>query len=278
MNRPLIEIKGLSFRHRRAKVPALDHVDLCIGKGEFVVITGPSGCGKSTLCRCLNGLIPHASDGTFSGDVIVRGLNTRQHDVSELASYVGMVFQDPENQLLANTVEMEIAFGPENLGIVPAEIEERVTWALTVTGIESLRKRLIDELSGGEKQRVAIASAMAMKPEILVLDEPTSEIDPKGAQSLIDTLQQINRREGLTIVLVEHRLERLLGAMSRLVVIRKGRVLYDGKPAEVFANDLRQIGVFVPPLVRFSQTFGLPYVGCVDDIRTEAPLVRGFPG
>jgi energy-coupling factor transporter ATP-binding protein EcfA2 len=269
MSRIQIEISDLSYRYRDAKELALDGVSLRVCSGEFVVITGPSGCGKSTLSRCLNGLIPHASDGTYRGTVFIKGMDVRECDVSDLSPHIGMVFQDPENQLLANTVEMEIAFGPENLGLKPEETLGRVDWALSVVGIEDMRNRLIDELSGGEKQRVAIAASMAMKPDILVLDEPTSEIDPRGAHSLIETLKALNDREGLTIMLIEHRIERLLGAMGRLVVMDKGRIVHDGPPEEVFRNDLDAMGVYMPPLVRFSQRFGLPYVGSVSDIRAE---------
>lgn len=268
MSRPLIEAGGLSFSYRGSKSPAVDNVDLSIRAGEFVVITGPSGCGKSTLCRCLNGLIPHSSDGRFKGDVLVKGQNTRDCDVSDLSGDIGMVFQDPENQLLANMVETDVAFGPENLGLSPGEIDARVAWALSAVGIESLRNRLTDELSGGEKQRVAIAAAMAMKPGILVLDEPTSEIDPIGAQALIDTLKGLNEKEDLTIVLIDHRIERLLGAMSRMIVMDRGRIVIDGSPEDVFANNPGEIGVFMPPLVLFSKRFGLPYFRNVGDIDT----------
>ena len=266
MTFPLIDIHGLSFSYRTSKTPALADINMSVSPGEFLVVTGPSGCGKSTLCRCLNGLIPHLSDGRLTGDVIVNGKSTRDWDVSELSSRIGTVFQDPENQLLANAVDTEVAFGPENLGLSPKEIEHRVTGALSAAGISCLRYRMVDELSGGEKQRVAIAAALAMKPEILVLDEPTSEIDPAGAQSLIDTLKDLNIKEGLTIVLIDHRIERLLGAMSRLLVLDKGMIVYDGLPEDVFKNDLSLMGVFMPPLVRFSRTFRLPYYRNVDDI------------
>jgi energy-coupling factor transport system ATP-binding protein len=276
MSFPLIEVKGLSYRYGISKMPVLEDINMSIFTGEFVVITGPSGCGKSTLCRCLNGLIPHTSDGAFTGDVLVHGKNTREWDISDLSSHMGTVFQDPENQLLANLVETEIAFGPENLGLSPEDIDERVAWALSVTGIDYLRYRLTDELSGGEKQRVAIAAAMAMKPEILLLDEPTSEIDPTGAKTIIDTLQSLNEDEGLTIVLIDHKIERLLGAMSRLVVLDAGKIVYDGRPDKVFKNDLETMGVIMPPLVKFSRRFGLPYFRNVCDISKNSTLHAGI--
>jgi energy-coupling factor transporter ATP-binding protein EcfA2 len=266
----VVDVKGLSFGYERGslrgKLSALHEVDLRIDKSEFVVITGPSGCGKSTLCKCLNGLIPQAIEGTMEGEVIVCGLNTKEHEVFEFAPHLCMVFQDPDSQLFSNNVESEIAFGPENLGLSRREVEARISWAVSAIGIEHLRHRLIEELSGGEKQRVAIASAIAMKPEILVLDEPTSELDPTGAFLLIDTLRVLNADVGMTVILVEHRIERLLGVMKRLIVLKEGSLVYDGTPEEVFRNELGDMGVFVPPLVRFSQKFGLPLYRSVDDL------------
>lgn len=259
MSDVLIDIRGVSFRYGQDHEPALDNVDLQVNKGEFVVITGPSGCGKSTLCRCLNGLIPRSTEGDFSGEVTSCGMKARDHEVHELASMIAMVFQNPDNQLFTNTVESEIAFGPENLGLSVDEIDARIDSALSTAGIRHLRSRLIDELSGGEKQRVALAAAMAMKPEVLVLDEPTSELDPKGAFDLIEALKRLNDRAGMTIVLVEHRIERLLDAAHRLIVMDKGRIVYDGTPESVFDNDLESMGVCEPPLACFTKRFGLPF-------------------
>ncbi|MCD1293450.1 hypothetical protein CUJ83_00360 [Methanocella sp. CWC-04] len=262
MNRErLIEVSGLSFLYEQApkngRKKALDNISLNIEKGDFVVITGTSGCGKSTLCKCLNGLIPQASKGIFEGTVNVCGMDTVEHPVYEFAPYVCMVFQNPDNQLFSNNVESELAFGPENLGLDRDEIERRVRSALSAVSIEHLRDRPVDDLSGGEKQRVAIASAMAMRPQILVMDEPTSEIDPAGAFSLIKTLKDLNEIHGITVILVEHRIERLLDVMKRLIVMNEGRIIFDGHPKDVFTNDLLSMGIGEPPLVRFSKRFGL---------------------
>ena len=258
----MIDVRNLSFGYEQGSIrgttSALSDINLQVDSGEFVVITGPSGCGKSTLCKCLNGLIPHAIGGMMGGEVTVCGMSTTEHEVFEFAPHLCMVFQDPDNQLFSNDVASEIAFGPENLGLGRQEVEERISWAVSSIGIEHLRGRLIDELSGGEKQRVAIASAIAMKPDILVLDEPTSELDPTGAFLLMDALKRLNEELGITVILVEHRIERRIGVMKRLIVLKKGRIACDGSPEEVFRNGLADIGVFVPPLVRFSKKFGFP--------------------
>ena len=258
----LIDVRNLSFEYERGSIRgttgALSDINLQVNSGEFVVITGPSGCGKSTLCKCLNGLIPHAIGGMMDGEVTVCGMNTTEHEVFEFAPHLCMVFQDPDNQLFSNDVESEIAFGPENLGLSRQEVAERISLAISSIGIEHLRDRLIDGLSGGEKQRVAIASAIAMKPEILVLDEATSELDPTGAFLLMDALKRLNKEFGITVILVEHRIERLLCVMKRLIVLKKGKITCDGPPEEVFQTGLRDTGVFVPPLVQFSKKFGFP--------------------
>ncbi|RZB29016.1 MAG: energy-coupling factor transport system ATP-binding protein [Candidatus Argoarchaeum ethanivorans] len=258
----LIDVRNLSFEYERGSIRgttgALSDINLQVNSGEFVVITGPSGCGKSTLCKCLNGLIPHAIGGMMDGEVTVCGMNTTEHEVFEFAPHLCMVFQDPDNQLFSNDVESEIAFGPENLGIGRHEVAERISLAISSIGIEHLRDRLISELSGGEKQRVAIASAIAMKPDILVFDEPTSELDPTGAFLLMDALKRLNKEFGITVILVEHRIERLLGVMKRLIVLKKGKITCDGTPEEVFQTGLENMGVFIPPLVQFSKKFGFP--------------------
>jgi energy-coupling factor transport system ATP-binding protein len=259
MNDVLIEARGLSYSYSRGTGGAkrvLDGIDLRIERGEFVVVTGPSGGGKSTLCRCLTGLIPHQDDGTMTGDVIVSGMNTRDHPPGVLAGKIAMTFQNADDQIFSNSVEAEIAFGPEQMGLSISEIDARVIMALKLLDAEDLRHRLVDELSGGEKQRIAIASSMALMPEALLLDEPTSELDPAAAFGLIETLRKINREQGMTIVMVEHRLERLHGVASRLVVMDRGRVVIDGTPDEAFDLGAGRYGVFEPPAVTFSRRFG----------------------
>ena len=247
----IIEIEDLSFTYSGSRRPALDHVDLSIAKGEFVILTGPSGCGKTTLCRCLNGLIPHFYSGDFKGRVIVAGLDTREYEIWELAQHVGLVFQNPENQLFCLTVEADVAFGPENLGLPREEIRKRVEWALKATRMWELRHRAPHELSGGQQQRAAIASVLAMRPEVLVLDEPTSFLDPAGAFELFSLVSELNERYGITVILVEHRLDMASAFSDRIIVMNKGRVALDGPPEEVLTDPrASKLGIGVPKVIK----------------------------
>ena len=248
---PIIEIEGLRFTYSGSKKPALDGIDLSIEEGEFVVLTGPSGCGKTTLCRCLNGLIPHFYHGDFQGRVVVAGLDTREHEIWELAQHVGLVFQNPENQLFCLTVEADVAFGPENLGLPREEIRRRVDWALKATGMWELRFRAPHELSGGQQQRAAIAGVLAMEPEVLVLDEPTSFLDPAGAADIIALVAELCREQGITVILAEHRLELVAPYADRVIVMERGRVALNGPPDEVLTSERAlELGVGIPKVVR----------------------------
>jgi len=254
---PLIELNDLSYAYPGSNRQAVSHVDLTIDKGAFVTLTGPSGCGKTTLCRCLNGLIPHFYGGKIKGTITVSGLSVLDHTIGELAQHVGFIFQNPENQLFALSVERDVAFGPENLALPREEIRERVEWAMKVTGVEGLRERSPYELSGGQQQRVAIASVLAMRPEILVLDEPTSSLDPLAAQNLFQAVSELNERLGLTIMLVEHRLDLLSTLTDRVIVMDNGQVRMDGSPVEVFNSmDAQLMGIGVPKIVRLYHALG----------------------
>lgn len=247
----IIEARNLTYTYPFAERPAIEGVNLTIERGEFVLLTGPSGCGKTTLCRCFNGLIPHFYGGKIEGEVIVAGLKTKEHPVHELARHVGMVFQNPENQLFALTVEKDVAFGLENLGLPREEIRRRVDWALRVTGIYDLKDKAPFELSGGQQQRVAIASVLAMQPEIMVLDEPTSFLDPLSARVILETIYGLNREMGITIVLVEHRLDLAARYANRVIVMDRGRIILDGEPREVFVDErARLIGIGLPKVVK----------------------------
>jgi len=183
-------------------------------------------------------------------------MNTRDYPPGMLAGKIATTFQNSDDQLFSNSVEAEVAFGPEHMGLSLPEIEARITMALKLLGAESLRHRLVDELSGGEKQRIALASSMALMPEVLLLDAPTSELDPAAAFGLIETLHKINREQGTTIVMVEHRLERLHGIASRLVVMDRGRIVVDGTPEEAFDLGIGRFGVLEPPAAAFTRKFG----------------------
>ncbi|KYH36715.1 MAG: cobalt ABC transporter ATPase [Candidatus Bathyarchaeota archaeon B24] len=246
-----IEVRDLSYRYERSERDVLLDVNLEVEKGEFVLLTGASGCGKTTLCRCFNGLIPHFYGGDLRGEVCVAGLSVKDTPIHKLALKVGFVFQNPDSQLFSLTVERDVAFGLENLGIDRDEMRLRVDWALKTVGMEKYRYAAPYELSGGQRQRVAIAAVLAMRPEIIVLDEPTAYLDPKTALKIFQLLDGLNKRMGLTVVLVEHRLDLVSRYASRLIIMNKGRIILDGKPSTLFHDELEEYGINVPRLVRF---------------------------
>jgi len=250
----IIETKNLTYTYPGATKPSIKDVSIKIEKGEFTLITGPSGCGKTTLCRCFNGLIPHFYQGELKGEVTVAGLRVPEHPIYELATHVGLVFQNPENQLFALSVEKDVAFGLENLGVPREEIRKRVNWALKLTGIYELRERTPTELSGGQQQRVAIASVLAMQPEVIVLDEPTSFLDPLGAKRIFEVIYELNRKLGITIVLVEHRLDLTAKYADHIIIMDEGKVVLDGEPREILSSEeARLIGVGIPKATRLYQ-------------------------
>ena len=250
----MIKIRNLTFYYGDASRPALQDVNLDIEDGEFVLVTGPSGCGKTSLCRCFNGLIPHFYGGEIAGGLEVQGLDVMRHTTRDLATRVGMVFQDPENQLVSMDVQREIAFGLENLAFPKDVMAKRVEESLDTLGISGLRHRQVHELSGGEKQKVVISSVLALHPDILVLDEPTSELDPKGAEDVLSIVRRLNDELGITVILVEHRLDRVVHLVDRMIVMDEGRIIADGNPRAVLSNgDITSIGAGVPPIVRIVQ-------------------------
>ena len=250
----MIKIRDLTFYYGDASRPALQDVNLDIEDGEFVLVTGPSGCGKTSLCRCFNGLIPHFYGGEIAGGLEVQGLDVMRHTTRELATRVGMVFQDPENQLVSMDVQREVAFGLENLAFPRDVMAKRVEEALDTLGISGLRHRQVHELSGGEKQKVVISSVLALHPDVLVLDEPTSELDPKGAEDVLSIVRRLNDELGITVILVEHRLDRVVHLVDRMIVMDEGKIIADGNPRAVLSNgDITSIGAGVPPIVRIVQ-------------------------
>jgi energy-coupling factor transporter ATP-binding protein EcfA2 len=267
---PTIQIRDLHYAypppvHGGAPVKVLRGVNLELNRGEFVAVLGRVGAGKSTLCMALNGLVPHATGGIFRGDVTILGRNTKQHPVTDLARSVGLVFQDPEMQLTQMRVEDEVAFGPENLGVPTEAIEERVTWALEAVGLAGYRDRSPLLLSGGEKQRVAIAAMLAMRPQVLVLDEPTANLDPAGKASVFNLLAHLARERQITIVLATQELERVGRYAQRVVALHDGVIVADDTPAAVFARPslLQAWGIGVPQLAALAhlltQQTGRPY-------------------
>jgi energy-coupling factor transport system ATP-binding protein len=251
----LIEIRGLTYWYRRQeKCPALQAVDLEIEPGEVVAIAGRAGSGKSTLCYALNGLIPQSFGGRMEGEVRVCGLDTRFTSVPELARHVGMVFQSAESQLVGLSIEEDTAFGLENIGLPREQVNARVLSALRMVNLHEIADRSPWTLSGGQKQRLAIAAAMAFQPEILVLDNPTAELDPVGRQEIMATLARLRSEHGLTIVIVDQELEEVLPYASRLILMDHGQIVRKGKPAEVIdqAQDLLQLGLKVPDVAHIA--------------------------
>ncbi|MCL2868926.1 MAG: ATP-binding cassette domain-containing protein [Candidatus Bathyarchaeota archaeon] len=243
----IIEISDLVYTYPGASKPSIDGLSLNIEKGDFVLITGPSGCGKTSLCRTFNGLIPHFYSGELKGQIIVAGQNISGKKTFDLAKHVGLVFQNPENQLFALSVEKDVAFGLENLGMSRDEMRKRVDWALNLAGIYDLRERSPHEVSGGQQQRVAIASVLAMQPEIIVLDEPTSFLDPLSAERIFEVIYKLNQEQGITVVLVEHRLDLTVKYANHLVVMDKGKICFEGNPRDLLCNEeISRIGVGIP--------------------------------
>jgi len=274
---PTIVVKDLTFTYLGSKKPSISDLTFSVDEGQFVILTGPSGCGKTSVCRCLNGLIPHFYSGELEGDLTVCGLSIREKSTSELARKVGFVFQNPENQLFSLSVERDVAFGPENLGLPRSETRKRVDWALEVTGISGLRYRAPYELSGGQQQRAAIAAVLAMKPEVMVLDEPTSFLDPKSAVDILKVVHDLNKTLGMTIVLVEHRLDLASQYADRVIIMDKGETILDGKPSEVLGEKARLIGVGIPRITLLAQLLqkdGLSFASIPISVEDASVAIR----
>lgn len=249
----VIETRALFHRYELEEaqaVTALAGVDVRISQGEFLVIIGPNGSGKSTLAKHLNALLLPSE-----GDVLVFGMNTKDLRYTwEIRRNAGMVFQNPDNQIVATVVEEDVAFGPENLGVKPEEIRKRVDEALRAVGMEDFKRHAPHLLSGGQKQRVAIAGILAMKPRCIILDEPTAMLDPKGREEVMKTVRQLNKELGITIIHITHHMDEALYA-DRVLVMDEGKVVMEGTPREVFreSDRLSALGLDVPPLGKLAQ-------------------------
>lgn len=251
-----LKIENYTFSYLDSQVPALSSVNLEIKKGEIVVLAGPSGCGKSTLLKSIVGLIPHMYSGSWSGSVIVDGIEVAKSKISDLAKKVGFVFQNPENQIFMFSVERDVAFGLENLGVSMKEMRERVDWALSLLGIQSLAHKAPHELSDGQKQRTAIAGVLAMKPSILILDEPTSLLDPYTAYEVIGIVRKLNETLGITSIIVEHRLDLVSSIASRIVIMDNGRIVANDTPKKVYGNNDALRFVSPPVMVALHRELG----------------------
>ena len=235
-NEPIVDVRDLYYaypplRPEGPQVEALKGVTFSLSPGEFAVIMGPSGAGKSTLCLALCGIVPHSTGGVFGGTVRILGRDTRHTRPPELSAVVGTVFQDPESQLFTTVVEDEVAFGLESQGLPPAEIDERVDWALARVGMREHRLRNPAFLSGGQKQRIAIAAAIATQPALLVLDEPTASLDPLGSAEVAEVLASLRRDLAATVVMVTQDAELAMDFADRIILLHDGVIALDGSPA-----------------------------------------------
>ena len=277
----IIETKELEFdyvtRDEEANVTevdrAIDGVSLQIEAGSFVAILGHNGSGKSTLAKTLNGILLPSG-----GTVLISGMDTADDaNLLNIRREVGMVFQNPDNQIIANLVEDDVGFGPENLGVPTEEIWQRVDAALKAVGMTAFRLKSPNHLSGGQKQRVAIAGVMAMHPKCIVLDEPTAMLDPNGRKEVIRTVTELNRSEGVTVVLITHHREEVIGA-DRLVVMDDGKVIMDGTPREVFARveELKRLRLDVPQATELAYELKQRGVSLPDSVLTMEELAEAI--
>ena len=243
-----IEIENLRFTYPGRDSPTLHGITTHVSRGAFVLLTGPTGCGKSTLLRTLNGLIPHASAGTLTGTVHLNGKDIATQRLATTCQQVSLLFQNPDDQLFCTLVEDEIAFGLENLGFPPEEIQERITIALAQVGLSGFESRKISSLSGGERQRVALAAICAMRPQVLLLDEPTSHLDPQGTRDILRIVKKLNSEIGITVVLATHRTKEVAPLCNHVWLMEDGYICLDVPAAEAFqdATPYQRLGVQVP--------------------------------
>lgn len=278
MTENILEFQNVSFRYEgsseKEQLPlAVRDVSFAVKKGDFVAILGHNGSGKSTLAKLSNSiLLPE------SGKVLVNGMDTADESLSyDIRRTVGVVFQNPDNQIVASVVEEDVAFGPENLGVPPEEIRKRVDNALKAVGMYEYRKHEPHKLSGGQKQRVAIAGMIAMLPECIVLDEPTAMLDPRGRKEVMDTILKLNREMGMTVVFITHFMEEAVRA-SRVIVMDNAEILMDGTPREVFrqADRVKAAGLDVPKPAELARALQKKGVPMPDDILTASEFTEYF--
>lgn len=272
----MIEITDLVYKYstqQDEETTAIDNLNLQISAGEFLAVVGHNGSGKSTLAKHLNALLLPTS-----GRVLIDGMDTSDSQyLWDIRRRVGMVFQNPDNQLIATTVEEDVAFGPENLGLPPKEIRERVDQALELVGMSDYKKHAPHLLSGGQKQRVAIAGIIAMRPRYLVLDEPTAMLDPSGREEVMTTIQSLNKQEGLTIIHITHFMDEA-AVSDRVLVMERGRQVILGTPREVFLKitELRKLGLDVPQMIELANRLRASGLDLPADILTVEEMVEAL--
>jgi len=250
-----VQVEGLTYAYP-GHVPVLHEINLRVLKGEMLGIIGPNGAGKSTLCKALNGLVPHFYGGTYGGTVSVAGMSTMEHTVADLSLKVGLVFQEPTNQFsgVSTRVDEEVAFGMSMMGFQREQMFSRIRDSLRQVGLEGLEERSPFELSGGQQQRLAIATVLAVRPEIIVMDEPTAQLDPVGKTEVLETMRALNK-QGYTIIVAEHEIEELATFADRIITLQDGRVVLEGSTRRVLTQiaRLKKIGVDPPSVTELSQ-------------------------
>ena len=288
-SKPIIELKDVSFAYGQGAANALDHVSLSIAEGDFVGVIGPSGAGKSTLASVMSGAIPHHFGGQLFGATLIDSKDTCEVTLTDISRIVGSVLQDIDAQMVASVVEDEMLFGLENFGVPHAEIEERISQTLATVGISDLREREIATLSGGQKQKVAIAAILALAPRVLVLDEPTAALDPASSTLVFETLRKVNELAGITIVVIEQKVALLSKYCHRVLVMNEGALAFDGEPHEVFSHaaELRAMGVDSPRVARVANSLAqrgviaagtTPCLNVAEAAELVAGLVAGRTG
>lgn len=253
--KPIIEFKNVSFTYSGTSgEPALKNINLTIHEGDYVALLGLNGAGKTTLQLCLNGVVPNSIVGDFEGEILVYGQDTYDTPVRELSKYVGIVFDNPEFQLSQMTVAEEIALGMESLGIPYEEMHRRIGEVLEIVGLSGFEERSPFGLSGGQQQRLSIASALAMQPRVLVMDEPTSNVDPIGKEEIFAVAYKLNRERNMTVIMAEHEVEVMAAYANQIIVMHEGEILLNGSPEEVFSNfDLIQkLGLRMPQVSEYA--------------------------
>lgn len=251
---PIISIADMGFTYAQGARPALAGINLEIARGEYVAVMGLNGAGKTTLGLCLNGIIPHMLMGEQTGQVRVDGMDPGTVVVREMARTVGIVFDNPEFQMSQITAAEEVALGLENLGVPAEEMPERIAAALRLVGLDGFDERAPMGLSGGQQQRLAIAAVLVMRPSILFMDEPTSNLDPLGKDEIFEIARHLNREEGMTVIVAEHEVEVLAEYADRIVVLHEGRIALQGTPAEVLSRvaELDALGLRAPQVTEFA--------------------------
>ena len=251
----MIEIRDFSFTYKNEETPALQEISLSVPDGGFLGIIGPAGAGKTTLARAVSGMIPHHYTGDYYGSVTVNGMDTVETSLEDISRLVGTVFQDVDSQIISPVVEDELLYGLENFGIPREEIPGRIHEALQKVGIGDLRERAVGSLSGGQRQKVAIASIIALKPRILVLDEPTGELDPRSSRQVFSLLKELNEQQGITVIIVEQKIMLLCEFARQLAVLSEGRIVRQGDIRDVLAHaeELEALGVNCPRVTTLSR-------------------------